>query len=229
MMATEKRVARTIAGLILLQMASGPLVNFVLLVPISRSSNYLVNAAAHAQQLGLGALLGLAMGALSVGIAIAVWPLLVERSRRMALWFVVLAAVGLSSAALESLTVLCMLSLSQAHAAAGAANGDQFAVLADELRSARYWAHYLRLIIEGCTLIVLYASLLRFALVPRAFAGFGLAAAALMLIAVTMPIFGNQIVFLLLLPLGLSQLALVVWLPLRGLHIGGAEPAHARA
>ncbi|GAA0710840.1 hypothetical protein [Dokdonella soli] len=68
-METAKRAGRTI-GTLLLQMAGSALVNFVLLDPINQPPGFLVNAVAHAQQIGLAVLIGLATSALSVGIAI---------------------------------------------------------------------------------------------------------------------------------------------------------------
>ena len=63
---------------------------------------------------------------------------------------------------------------------------------------------------------MLYSVLWRFALVPRALAAFGLAAVMLQIAAVLMPLFGYRIVFLLIVPLGLSQLALALWLIAKG-------------
>jgi len=57
----------------------------------------------------------------------------------------------------------------------------------------------------------------RFALVPRALAAFGLGAVVLQIIAVAMPLFGHSIVFLMLLPVGLSQLTLASLLIAKGL------------
>jgi hypothetical protein len=63
---------------------------------------------------------------------------------------------------------------------------------------------------------VLYAVLYRFALVPHALAAFGVAAVMLQLTAVAMPLFGHSIVFVMLAPLGVSQLALALWLITKG-------------
>jgi hypothetical protein len=70
--------------------------------------------------------------------------------------------------------------------------------------------------VADSTLFVLYAVLCRFALIPRALAAFGLAAVLLQLTAVAMPLFGHGVVFPLLAPLGVSQLALALWLIIRG-------------
>jgi hypothetical protein len=68
---------------------------------------------------------------------------------------------------------------------------------------------------------VMYAVLYRFALVPRALAAFGVGAVVLQIVAVAMPLFGQGIVFLLLGPLGLSQLALALWLIAKGFRNQG--------
>jgi hypothetical protein len=71
-------------------------------------------------------------------------------------------------------------------------------------------------IFEGGVILVFYAVLYRFALIPRALAGFGLIAAMLMVTGVAMPLFGHGIIFPMLAPLGLSQLILAVWLMTKG-------------
>jgi hypothetical protein len=64
---------------------------------------------------------------------------------------------------------------------------------------------------------VFYGVLFRFSLVPRALAAFGLAAVLLQITAVAMPLFGHAIVFPMLMPLGLVQLVLALWLIAKGL------------
>ena len=71
-------------------------------------------------------------------------------------------------------------------------------------------------IFDGGAIFVFYVVLYRFALVPRALAGFGLIAVTLMVTAVAMPLFGHDVVFPMLTPLGLSQLILAVWLITKG-------------
>lgn len=52
--------------------------------------------------------------------------------------------------------------------------------------------------------------------VPRALAGLGLVAMILQMTAVGMPLFGHDVIFPLLAPLGLCQLLLAVWLLSKG-------------
>jgi hypothetical protein len=215
-MKAASRASRIIGVLILAQMVGGVLVNFVLTAPLFGAPGFLVNAAAHSQQIGLSVLLGLATGAISVAIAITAFPVFRQYSEAMALWFVALAVVSLSLAAVENMSVMSMLSLSEAYAKASAAERDQFQVLRVVVASARNWAHFIGLVVAGSTIFVLYAVLYRFALIPRALAAFGLVAVMLQLTAVVMPLFGNGVVFLMLAPLGVSQLALALWLITKG-------------
>jgi hypothetical protein len=215
-MSSEKSVARTIGILFLVQGATGYVVNFVLLAPaISAPPGFLANAAGSALQVRVAVLLGLANGALTVGIAIAAWAVFRRYSEAMALWYLALSVVGFSLLAQENIAVLTMLSLSQEYANPTAAH-EFLQTIGLVVRSTRHWAHYTNLLIAGSTVLVFYSALLRFALVPRALATFGLIGVALQLMAVTMPVFGYGILFYLIAPLGLSQLALAAWLIAKG-------------
>ncbi len=119
---------------------------------------------------------------------------------------------------------MSMLSLSEAYTRANVADRDVFAALRIVVASARNWTHYMGLIVAGCTLFVFYSVLFRFALVPRALAAFGLGAVVLQIIAVAMPLFGQSIVFLMLMPLGLVQMTLALWLIAKG--FAGSEGIH---
>src|SRR5947208_9946139 len=90
---------RIIGTLILVQMAGGVLVNLVLTAPLFGEPGFLVNAAAHSQQIGLSVLLGLAVEAIFIAIAITAFPVFYQNSQALALWFVALAVVNLSVAA----------------------------------------------------------------------------------------------------------------------------------
>ena len=114
----HRRTGRTIGVLLLVQIVFAPIANFVLLKPVFAALGFLENAAAHSLQVSLGALLGLGMGAISLGIAIAAFPVFRPLNRTLALWFLALAAVSFSLTAVESTTVMSMLSLSQAYAKA---------------------------------------------------------------------------------------------------------------
>ena len=220
-MIAAKGVGRIIGVLLLIQLFGGVMVNFVLMAPVFAAPGFLVNAAGHSRQVSLAVLLGLATGMLSVGIAITAFQVFRQYSHAMALWFVALAVVSFSLTAVENVNVMSMLSLSDAYAKANVADRDLFEALRHVVASARNWEHYIGLIVAGCALFVFYSLLFRFALVPRALAAFGLGAVVLQIVAVAMPLFGQDIVFLMLLPLGVSQLLLALWLIAKGLPNSG--------
>lgn len=219
MIEEPKTVGRVVGVLLLVQIAAGITVNFVLLAPVFAEPGFLDNAALHANRVSLSVLIGLLTGAISVGIAIVAFPVFRQNSRAMALWFFSLAVVGLSTTALEQISVLSMLSLSQSYGQANPPDESLFQVLRGVVASLRNWSHYTDLIMGGGFLLVFYAVLLRFALVPRVLAGIGLVAVLLQLTAVTMPIFGQPVVMVMLMPVGLTQLVVACWLIVKGLRV----------
>jgi hypothetical protein len=215
-MTPELKTGRITAMLILAQIAGGTFVNFVLLPAVfSAPGGYLANAAAHATDFSIAALLGIALGTIMMGIAIALWPILRKHSETMALWLLALGIGGFALAAVEQTTTLSLLSLSQAYAKAGA-DAASFEIARGIVASARNWAHYVNLIVAGVTFLVFYTALFRFTLVPRVLAAFGILAALSQMTAISMPFFGHEVIFPMLAPLGLCQLALAIWLLVKG-------------
>ena len=74
-MRTENSVGRIIGVLIIIQMALGVMVNFVLEAPLFGQPGFLVNAVHYSRQLGVAVLLGLLTEALWLGIAVTAFPL----------------------------------------------------------------------------------------------------------------------------------------------------------
>jgi hypothetical protein len=109
-----------------------------------------------------------------------------------------------------------MLSLSERFVQGRPADAATWTALAQMAATDRRWAHYTNLLVGASRILLLLVLLYRARLVPRAFAGATIAAAALQLAAVTMPILGRPMVFALLAPLGVLFLALAFWLVARG-------------
>ena len=98
-MTSAKSVGRMIGILSLVQGAGGFVVNFVLLAPVMTvPPGFLANAAGSALQVRVSVLLGLATGAVTLGIAIGtpIAHALPQRHlRRLLGWVVVLAGVAM--------------------------------------------------------------------------------------------------------------------------------------
>lgn len=211
-MRTAKSAGRTIAWLLLVQMVTSAVISDLLARPVFAAPGFLENAAAHSQQVAIVVLLGLVSGALPVGVASVALPVFRPYSEALAYGLLALAAAGFAVVVVEHIHLMSMLSLSQAYAKADAADARLFQTLRGVVASSRNWAHYTALLITASFAFTLYCTLYRFKLAPRALAAFGMLAALSQLTAVAMPLFGHRVFFPMIYPLGLSYLALVLWL-----------------
>jgi hypothetical protein len=214
-MRSAKSVGRIVGILLLAQIVVAFLAQFVLLARVSAPPGLLANAAGSALQVRVSVLLWFVASALTLAVAIATLPVFRQYSERMALLYLALSVLGLSTSAFDNVAVLNMLSLSQEYAKAGVAN-ELFQALGAMARSARYAAHYINVLVGGITAFVLVSILFRFALVPRALAAFGLATFPVQITAVAMPLLGFRYQAVMLMPAALSLLALVLWLIAKG-------------
>ena len=199
-------------ALVLTQIIGGIAINFVLTAPLYGPPGFLENAAPNSTQIATSVLLAIALGGISVAIAAVMFPVIWKRSQPIAVLLVALSAVSMAVGALEQINVMSMVSLSQAYIKVSIAEREQFEVLRGIVAASRNWSHYINLVVGGCTLLVMYSTLLRHSLVPRLLAAIGVTAAVLQVVAVATPLFGSGVNFALLAPLGLTQLVLAIWL-----------------
>jgi hypothetical protein len=212
-MAELRSASRWLAALLLAQIVIGPIANFTLLdETFGNEGGFLVHAASHPVSVGMAALLTIVLAALSAGVALVMWPVLRTLSERMALAVAVPAITVLALSFVEGASLMSMLSLSQAYAAAGAPGNELWPALKGAVGAHRNWAHLTQLLAAGATLLALYAALFRLRLAPRALAGFGVLAAVSQMIAVAKPFFGGWVVFPMLAPIGVANLLLAGWL-----------------
>jgi hypothetical protein len=213
-MRSAKSTGRIIGMLLLVQLV-GLTLGFILLMPITTS--FLENAAGIASQIRVAVFLLFANGVLTMGIAIAAFPVLREYSYRMALWLLAFSIIWFSMQAVDNAHILSMLSLSQQYAEGGAANAELFGALATALRSTRRWAHYTELLVIDCWFFVFYGLLFRLSLIPRALAGFAVIMVIIHASGITLPVFlGYSIVPLMAYSMALSYLAVGAWLVVKG-------------
>lgn len=211
-----------------MHLATGLIVPYVFLLPLTTPpAGFLETAAAMSDQVRLNVLLLFVGGAVSVGISVAAWPAVRERSYRLGLWLLALAVVNFTLQIVENGHWLSMLSVSQAYVEAGAADAGLFQPLGIVVRSAFKWAHYSHLLVVVGWLFTLYYLLFRCAMVPRALAAIGMVACVLHFTGITLPVFaGYRMPFpeVFGMPLGLANLVLAVWLMAKGFKEPYATP-----
>lgn len=216
-------VGRTIGMLLFVQLV-GLTLPFILLMPIT-TAGFLENAAGYAFQIRVAVLLLFANGALTIGIAIAGFPVLRECGSRMPLWLLAVSVIWFSMQAADNAHILSMLSLSQRYAEGGASNAELLGAVGALARSSRGWAHYTELLVIETWFFVFYGLLFRLSLVPRPLAGFGLIMVIVHAAGITLPKFlGYGSVPSLGFSLALSHLAIGSWLVARGFNEGRRTP-----
>ncbi len=216
-MSSAKSVGRIVGGLVLLHLAVGLMLPFILLDRVRGSAGLLANAAESPVQVRAAVLLLFAGSALPIGIASAAWAVFRQYSSAMASWLLALAVAGFSLQAVDNAHILSMLSLSQEYAKAGAAQAELFQALAVAVGAARRWSHYTALLVAVSWIFLLYALLYRFRLVPRGLAAFGAVASALQIAGVSLRgLLGYAPETWLAVPLAPAYVALALWLLVRG-------------
>lgn len=200
----------------LLLIIGGILTNFVLTASLFGKPDFLIAAAGYSSQIATSALLGIAMGLISIGIAALVYPIFRQHSQTLALFYFALAVAGFALTVVENASVMSMLSLSQAYAKAGVAQQELYEGLRIVVMSGRNWTHFTGMTVSSCIMFVFYLAMYRFAFIPRAISIFGLFAVSLHLLAVSMPLFGLDVDFRLIMPLGICEIILAFWLIARG-------------
>lgn len=215
-MVNERRAGRIVGSLFIAQMAGSAVLNFRLEAPLFGQPGFLVNAEPYARQIGASALLGVALSALFTAVAITVFPIVRAHSEAHALWLFALGATGITIAVVEHASVMSMVSLSHAYANAAPGARDEFHALRVVVASARNWVHYFARVLDGTSILVFHIALFRFILVPRVLAGFGLIAALLQITGIAVVFFGHDVMFSLLAPMGVAQLAISAWLLTKG-------------
>ena len=227
-MTSTRPVGRIIGLLLLVHLATGLIVPYVLLQPLTKlPAAFLDTAAGMSSLVRYNVLVLFVGGAISVGISIAAWPAVRARSYRLGLWLLVLAVVNFTLQIVENSHWLSMLSVSQAYAEAGAAEAGLFRSLGIVVRSAWKWAHYSHILVVVGWIFTLYWLLFRCALVPRALAAFGMVTSVLQVVGITLPVFaGYRMPFpeLFGMPLGVANLMLSVWLMAKGFKESPAAP-----
>lgn len=216
-MRSPKSVGRMVGMLLLVHLAAGLMVPFILLDQARRPAGFMAGAASNAGQVRAAVLLLFAGSALAIGITAAAWPVLRRHSSAMALWLLALAVAAFSLQAVDNGALLSSLSLSQQQVEAGAAKAELFAGLGLVVTSARRWAHYTALLVAVGWIVLFCSVLFRFRLVPRVLAAFGLLAGMLQIASVSLRgMLGYPPMTVLAMPLAPAYVLLAVWLMAKG-------------
>ena len=170
------------------------------------------------------ALIEFVWAATGAGIAIGLYPILRLFNPALALGSVAARVVENVFVLIGTLSLLVLLTVSQQSLAPGSAAPSSFQATGDALLAVRDWVHgFVALLAFGIGVLMYYYVFYRSRLVPRWLSGWGLAGAALMLVATVYSGFTQDFGFttvttVLSAPIGLQEMVLAVWLIVKGFN-----------
>ena len=212
-MFSSKTIGRLVGGAVLFQTALAPIINFQLVRPAT-ARDFLSGGAASALQVRAGLLLALVAALLAVATALVALPVFRRASERMTFAYLAFAVVGVATAIGEGSAARELLAMSIEYNRTG--QSALLETLAGVTRSSWVSAHYLNLTMSLATTLLLYAILLRSALVPRWLAAFGMFAAMISMTIGASQLVGMPLPLGPMASIGVANLALILWLLVRG-------------
>jgi hypothetical protein len=216
-MNSNKKTGRITGVLLLLIFISGIVMYQILQGPNLFAENFLTTASGSANQIIISTLLGILSGVTSIVIASLLLPIFKRHSYTLAFLYLAFCIIHFVAIAIDNVSVLSMLEVSMEYAKNGTNNADVLETMASLLYEKHWWTHYLTLLISCLPVFVLYYTFYFSRLVPSAISVFGMVAVMLMFTEILVSLFGNSISMNMLLPMGLIQLVLPIWLLFKGL------------
>lgn len=207
-------VSRLIGGLFLLgflSYGSGSM----LMTSVTGGDGFLAHVPAHRTALVLGALLMLVNTGVDIGKAVLFFPVLDRWGRRTALTYLATMIFEVAMMAVGVLALLMLVPLAD-RAASGRLDPGVAQSLGSLAVSANELAYQIAQLSLGLGALFLCSVLLRSGLVPRALAILGGAGYALHMVGAVSELFGLHISLFMLIPGGIFEVALAVWLLVKG-------------
>ena len=215
----NRRTAVLVGALFLISTATF-IVSNALMTPLLGSHNFLAAVADHSQLMIAATLIGLIEGTATVGIALALYPLLKRQHPALALGYAGMRIAELAIAAVGfGLGGLLLVTLS-----ATAANGASSETLGTLLVALRHWTLMLVYVYTALGGLMLSYMLLRNRLVPRWLAVLGLIGYPALLLVAVLDMFGivdtvAGLGLIGLVPGGLFEFLLPIWLFAKGFNV----------
>jgi hypothetical protein len=217
------RKSAVIVGIFFIFATVTAIIGLLLYQPILTGPDYLVNGAAHKDQIILGALMELTLAVTAIGTAISLFPILKPYGERIALahlFFRFLEAIVIT---VGIVSILSLLTLSQDFVAAAAPDASAYHVSGTLLHAVYTWTSIFGpLFFLGLNTLMYSYLLFKSKLVPRPLAVLGLTGAALVLVYGLLVMFGVVVqgsgFTVLALPIAVYEMILAVRLITTGFH-----------
>jgi hypothetical protein len=228
-MSVNRPLAVLVGALFLISTATF-IVSNTLITPLLSPHNFLAAVAGHSQLMIAAVLIGLIEGTATVGIAVALYPILKGQHPALALGYAGMRIAELAIAAVGfGLGGLLLVSLSTA-----SANGANSETLGTLLVALRHWTLMLVYVYTAIGGLMLSYMLLRTKLVPRGLSVLGLIGYPALLLAAVLDMLGliDTVAgagLVGLVPGGLFEFLLPIWLFARGFNSTAGDRHEHRA
>ncbi len=222
-MKSNKKTERLIGVLFLLIFVTGIVVYQILQGPVLFSDDYLTAISASSNKIIISILLLSLSGITSIIISTILFPIFKKQSITLALLYFAFSILGFIAIAVDNISVLSLLELSQEYTKNGTDNSDILNTFGNVFYKKHWWTHYLSLLISCFPAFILYYTLYLSKLIPKIISIFGIIAVVLMFVEILFSIFGHSISMNMLLPIGLIQLIFPLWLIFKGLNSSTLE------
>jgi hypothetical protein len=190
--------------------------------PIVDAPDYLTRISMNEARFATGAVFELVMAGAMVAIAVAIYPVLRRFSESLALGYVAARTVETVILVIGAINLLTLVTVSRAFVGSGAADHPLHQAVGDTLLGARDWGGHAVLDVTAFPLsaFILNYTLYRARLVPRMLTIWGLLGAVSYWAAGVSVLYGAEpftpVQVLLAVPLAIQEMALAVWLIVKG-------------
>ena len=209
-----------IVGILLLtSMILGIVIYQILQGPILFADDFLTATAANKNPIITSTILGLLNGVTTIMIAVLILPVFKQYNFSLSFLYLSLTIVNFMMIAIDNVSTLSILELSISHSKYAEVNGGAFVIISELLYQKHWWTHYMSLLSSSFYMFTFYLLFYQSRLIPKILSLGGLIAVSMMLIEILSSIFGQSIGMILMLPLGIVQLSLVVWLLIKGIKV----------
>lgn len=215
-MNSNLKIGRITGVLLLFVFISGIIIFQVLQGPVLFSDNYLTLTSENSNRIIGSVVLGIFSGLTTIGIAVLLLPVFKRYGPGLAYLYFGFCILNFVAILIDATSVLSMLELSKSYLENE--DSSSFKILNTLLYQRHWWTHYLYLLISCFPVFAFYYALYRYKLVPVILSVFGILAVLLMFIEILFSIFGHGISMNMLIPIGLIQLTLPIWLIAKGLR-----------
>ena len=219
-MMTHQSIAR-IVGVLFITATVPFSLSVIILLPVLSAPDFLAQVSLQQDRVSVGILLELVNHIAVVSIAVLLYPVLKLFSERLALGYVVARSIEAVLFAIATMHLLTLIFLSHEFVAAGSPAAAHFHTMSNVLLAGHDWdSAPLAFIAFSLGALMMNYTLYRTRLVPRWISIFGLLAAASILTARLMLLFGLELssntVAMMDGPIFLQEMVFAVWLIFKG-------------